>query len=45
MKTMRLAVASCARLALELRGVLCLGLEHEIPDRKSIMASRSFGRR
>jgi DNA polymerase V len=32
------------RLALELRGVPCLGLEREIPDRKSIMASRSFGR-
>jgi DNA polymerase V len=32
------------RLALELRGVPCLNLEREIPDRKSIMASRSFGR-
>jgi DNA polymerase V len=32
------------RLALELRGVPCLGLERESPDRKSIMASRSFGR-
>jgi DNA polymerase V len=32
------------RLALELRGVPCLGLERDIPDRKSIMASRSFGR-
>jgi DNA polymerase V len=32
------------RLALELRGVPCLRLEREIPDRKSIMASRSFGR-
>jgi len=32
------------RLALELRGVPCLGLEQEIPDRKSIMSSRSFGR-
>jgi DNA polymerase V len=31
------------RLALELRGVACLDLEREIPDRKSIMASRSFG--
>jgi DNA polymerase V len=39
----RLGVVT-ARLALELRGVPCLGLEHEIPDRKSIMASRSFGR-
>jgi DNA polymerase V len=38
----RLGVVT-ARLALELRGVPCLGLEHEIPDRKSIMASRSFG--
>jgi DNA polymerase V len=32
------------RLALELRGVPCLDLERDIPDRKSIMASRSFGR-
>jgi DNA polymerase V len=32
------------RLALELRGVRCLDLERETPDRKSIMASRSFGR-
>jgi DNA polymerase V len=32
------------RLALELRGVACLDLERETPDRKSIMASRSFGR-
>jgi DNA polymerase V len=32
------------RLALELRGVACMDLEREIPDRKSIMASRSFGR-
>ena len=32
------------RLALELRGVRCLDLERDIPDRKSIMASRSFGR-
>jgi DNA polymerase V len=32
------------RLALELRGVPCLGLEREIPDHKSIMTSRSFGR-
>jgi DNA polymerase V len=32
------------RLALELRGVRCLDLEREIPDRKSIVASRSFGR-
>jgi DNA polymerase V len=27
-----------------LRGVPCLDLERDIPDRKSIMASRSFGR-
>ena len=39
----RLGVVT-ARLALELRGVRCLDLEHDIPDRKSIMASRSFGR-
>ena len=39
----RLGVVT-ARLALELRGVRCVGLEREIPDRKSIMASRSFGR-
>jgi DNA polymerase V len=32
------------RLVLELRGVTCLDLERDIPDRKSIMASRSFGR-
>lgn len=32
------------RLALELHGTPCLALEQEIPDRKSIMASRSFGR-
>ena len=32
------------RLALELRGVPCLDLEQDIPDRKSIMSSRSFGR-
>jgi DNA polymerase V len=32
------------RLALELRGVPCLDLERDIPDRKSIIASRSFGR-
>ena len=32
------------RLALELRGVPCLALEQEIPDRKSLMSSRSFGR-
>jgi DNA polymerase V len=32
------------RLVLELRGVPCLDLERDIPDRKSIMASRSFGR-
>jgi DNA polymerase V len=32
------------RLALELRGVPCLDLEREIPDRKTIMASHSFGR-
>jgi DNA polymerase V len=39
----RLGVVT-ARLALELRGVCCLDLERDIPDRKSIMASRSFGR-
>lgn len=32
------------RLVLELQGVPCIGLEHSPPDRKSIMASRSFGR-
>jgi DNA polymerase V len=31
-------------LALELRGVPRLDLERDTPDRKSIMASRSFGR-
>ncbi|HTW53386.1 MAG TPA: Y-family DNA polymerase [Stellaceae bacterium] len=39
----RLGVVT-ARLALELRGVRCLDLERVTPDRKSIMASRSFGR-
>ena len=29
---------------MELRGVSCLDLERDTPDRKSIMASRSFGR-
>jgi DNA polymerase V len=28
----------------ELRGLPCIALEHAAPDRKSIMASRSFGR-
>ena len=32
------------RMAMELRGVACLDLERSAPDRKSIMASRSFGR-
>ena len=32
------------RMAMELRGVACLDLERSPPDRKSIMASRSFGR-
>lgn len=32
------------RLALELRGISCLPLELAVPDRKSIVASRSFGR-
>lgn len=32
------------RMVLELQGVPCIGLEHGTPDRKSIMASRSFGR-
>jgi DNA polymerase V len=32
------------RLVLELRGVPCISLEEAPPDRKSIMASRSFGR-
>jgi DNA polymerase V len=39
----RLGVVT-ARLSFELRGTRCLDLEREIPDRKSIMASRSFGR-
>jgi DNA polymerase V len=39
----RLGVVT-ARLAFELRGIRCLDLEREVPDRKSIMASRSFGR-
>lgn len=32
------------RLVLELQGVPCIGLEHSPPDRKCILASRSFGR-
>ena len=32
------------RLVLELRGMPCIALEEVTPDRKSIMASRSFGR-
>jgi DNA polymerase V len=32
------------RLVQELRGVPCIRLEEAPPDRKSIMASRSFGR-
>jgi DNA polymerase V len=32
------------RMVYELRGVSCLALEEVTPDRKSIMASRSFGR-
>ncbi len=32
------------RMVLELRGIPCIEFEHETPDRKSIMASRSFGR-
>jgi DNA polymerase V len=32
------------RLVLELRGIPCIPLEQIAPDRKSIMASRSFGR-
>ena len=31
------------RMVLELRGVACLGLEEVTPDRKSLIASRSFG--
>src|ERR1700734_1007566 len=31
------------RMVLELRGVACLGLEEVTPDRKSLVASRSFG--
>src|SRR5688572_18511153 len=32
------------RMVMELRGVSCLSLEEHVPDRKSIIASRSFGR-
>jgi DNA polymerase V len=39
----RLSVVA-ERMALELRGVPCSAIEDETPDRKSIMASRSFGR-
>ena len=33
------------RMVLELRGVPCIGLEEAPPDRKMIIASKSFGRR
>lgn len=39
----RLGVA-VERIVLELQGVPCLTLEHASPTKKSIMASRSFGR-
>lgn len=32
------------RMVLELRGIPCLALEEVVPDRKNIVASRSFGR-
>jgi DNA polymerase V len=32
------------RMVLELRGVACIALEEVTPDRKSLVASRSFGR-
>lgn len=32
------------RVVLELQGVACLGLEEAVPDRKSVLCSRSFGR-
>jgi DNA polymerase V len=32
------------RMVLELRGAACIGLEEVAPDRKSLIASRSFGR-
>jgi DNA polymerase V len=32
------------RMVMELRGVPCIALEEVAPDRKSVMASRSFGR-
>src|SRR5271168_5099104 len=32
------------RMVLELRGIACLGPEEVTPDRKSLVASRSFGR-
>ncbi len=32
------------RMVLELQGTACFGLEHAVPDRKSIVCSRSFGR-
>lgn len=32
------------RMVLELQGVCCLDLQEHAPDRKSIIASRSFGR-
>jgi DNA polymerase V len=32
------------RMVMELRGVQCIALEEHVPDRKGIIASRSFGR-
>jgi DNA polymerase V len=32
------------RMVLELRGIPCIALEDHVPDRKSIVASRSFGK-
>lgn len=32
------------RMVWELRGTPCIAFEHHVPDRKSIIASRSFGR-
>jgi hypothetical protein len=32
------------RMVMELRGIACIGMDYEVPDRKSIIASPFFGR-
>jgi hypothetical protein len=42
--TRKVAPEYLERMVYELRGLPCLSLEEVMPDRKSLMASRSFGR-